>query len=299
MRLMMILAMLALIVGCSKQPDIIININNCDSETTELEDTIPIVDPTGDEIGSVAMNIVLGKVTKIKALQKRAAINVDQLILQLTNNATPPDTINDTTAISIPQGSADTISKIFDDIAALRTWKVVAKTNDALDSVIHWDSTTFVVYPADTTEITLDLLPLFSVYEANFLSIPDTVQSGTGEKSPVGLDSLVIYMDGNAVADSSVKPLFFVDGSNVKLSFDYVSIGTHSVKLEAYGTINDFTGLLYQGTTSLTFSAGVDDVQSVTMNWVGPTTGTGTIEVTIGRIGKVTANGTLPGTIIP
>jgi hypothetical protein len=288
----LVISLLVFMIGCG-QPDIFVTVNNY-IDTTEVDK--PIDTCSTKEVGSLSAKVILGKVD-VYGLAKVAAINVNRLVLEFSNNSTY--TLKDTTSISIPQGTADTITKLFPSLPALRTYKVVAKTLDTRDSVIHKDSTTFVILPSDTTYVTLNLLPLFTVYEANFLSMPDTVQSGTGEKSSIGVDSLVVYIDGSAVADSSVRPLFFTESSNVKVTFDYVRVGSHSIVLEAYGTINDYTGVLYRGSKTVLFDASVDNVETVTMSWVGPTTGTGSIEVRIGRVGKVTANGTLPGTIIP
>lgn len=292
--LLFVLLVVGSFIGCNRTPDIIVNINNY-YDTTDTKDTCPNPAVSKD-VGSLSAKIIVGKVEKYGSLAKKSSINVNRLILQFTNNASYSK--NDTTSISIPQGTADTITKVLDSLPALRTYKVVAKTLDQLDSVIHKDSTTFVILPADTTNVTLNLASLFTVYEANFLNIPDTVQSGTGEKSSVKVDSLVISLDASAVADSSVRPSAFVKGSNVKVTFDYVRVGEHTVKLEAFGTINDYTGLLYSGTKVILFGNS-DATKTVTMSWVGPITGTGSIEVRIGKVGKVTANGTLPGTIIP
>lgn len=281
-------------VGCNRTPDINININNY-HDTTDVDDTLPNI-ITSSEVGVLSTKIIVGKVEKYGVFAKRSSINVNRLILEFSNNAGYSK--KDTTSISVPQGSTDTINKIIDSLPALRTYKVVVRTLDLLDSVIHKDSTTFVILPKDTVNVTLNLASLFTIYEANFLNIPDTVQSGTGEKSSIKVDSLVVFLDASAVADSSVKPSAFAKGSNIKVTFDYVKVGSHDVKLEAFGTINDYTGVLYRGTKTISFGNS-DATEVITMNWVGPITGTGSLEVRIGKIGKITANVTLPGTIIP
>lgn len=291
-KLICLVIIMLFIISCG-QPDVFVTVNNY-IDTTNIK--TPIDTGSIQCVGSLSAKVILGKVD-VYGLSKRTAINVNRLVLEFSNNAFY--TLKDTTSISIPQGIADTINKVFVSLPALRTYKVVAKTLDTRDSVIHKDSTTFIILPSNTTYITLNLLPLFTVYEANFLSIPDTVQSGTGEKSSVSIDSLVVYVDGSFVADSSVKPLFFIKNSNIKVIFDYVRVGTRIITLEAFGTINNYTGVLYRGSKSVVFGASIDNIEIVTMSWVGPTTGTGSIEVRIGRVGKVTANGTLPGTIIP
>jgi hypothetical protein len=42
----------------------------------------------------------------------------------------------------------------------------------------------------------------------------------------------------------------------------------------------------------------VDDARAVTLNWVGPTTGTGKLTVNLGKVGKVIVNGGISGAIL-
>jgi hypothetical protein len=45
--------------------------------------------------------------------------------------------------------------------------------------------------------------------------------------------------------------------------------------------------------------AGQDSTLAITLDWVGPTTGSGNLDATLGKVGKITINGTLPGTVLP
>ena len=245
--------------------------------------------------GNVIMYINVDKIPI--ALHKTKSITVSKLLMKLTNNAIPSDTVNDTSSINITQGNSGTVTKTITGLKALKTWKVVAWTKDLKDSVIHKDSASFIVLPSDTAKVTLNLSALFGVYEADFKSIPDTVTSSTGEKSSIKVDSLVVMIDGNVVADSA-KSTGFVKGSTIAVSFDYVRIGSHTILLKAFGTINTYSGLLFSGISTIVFLTGIDNSGSITMNWVGPTTGTSNIQVVIGRVGKIITNGTLPGTIL-
>jgi hypothetical protein len=54
---------------------------------------------------------------------------------------------------------------------------------------------------------------------------------------------------------------------------------------------------LFRGTTTINVGAGSDSTVALSLGWVGPTTGTGRLQVQLGKVGKVTVNGTLPGTM--
>ena len=247
------------------------------------------------QLGVLKSSVVLGKVG---ALSKVAAINLSKLIITGISGSTPPDTIRDTSTVS---GNAQiTVSKTF-TLKPLRNWTLTAKTLDVKDSMIHTGSTApFYVKPADTVEVSLNLTSRFAMYEARFNSLPDSVSSGTAGtgKDAVKIKRVVLKVDNVIRADSSVATSYS-GGQTVIIYFDYISPGVHNATLEAYGTLNTFNGLLYSGSTSIDVASGSDDTKSITLNWQGPNTGTGKITVTLGKVGKVTINGALPGTILP
>jgi hypothetical protein len=254
----------------------------------------PVIDASQAAQAQCSTTVVLGRVG---ALAKSNAIALSKLIIQGVSAATPPDTIRDTSSVS--GNSQVTVSRVF-TLKPLRNWTLTAKALDAKDSVIHQGSTaSFYVKPADTAVVSLNLASRFAMYQANFNSLPDSIAStaaGTG-KDALKIKRVVMKLDGVSKGDSSVATQFS-GGQNVSVFFDYVAIGTHSVALEAYGDLNTFSGLLYSGTTTFSVSAGADDTKSVTLAWVGPSTGSGRISVTLGKVGKVTLNGTLPGTLL-
>jgi hypothetical protein len=253
--------------------------------------------PAGSEQNAtVKSTIVLGKVG---VLSKTASISLQKLILTAVSSATPADTVRDTATVS---GNAQvTVLRVL-TLAPLRNWTVSAKSLDAKDSVIHQGSTgSFFVKPADTAEVTLNLTSRFSMYEARFNSLPDSISSsvsGTG-KDKLNLNRVSLLVDGVVKADSILASSFFSGNQNVNIFWDYITPGSHTITLEAYGVLHTYTGKLYSGSSTFTSTAGSDDTRSVTLNWVGPTTGTGKLTVTIGKVGKVTINGGLPGTVIP
>ncbi|MDB5048776.1 MAG: hypothetical protein JWO30_1847 [Fibrobacteres bacterium] len=247
-----------------------------------------------DAGGVVHSTILLGKVG---ALGKTSTINLSKLILTAVSNATPADTVRDTALVS--GNAAVTVVRSL-TLKPLRNWTLSAKTVDALDSVIHSGTTaSFFVKPADTTAVSLNLASKYSMYQANFNSLPDSIASTTGAgKDKLNVKRVVLKVDGVVKDDSIMTTGYFAGGQNVSVYFDYVGVGSHTVTLEAYGDLHTYSGILYTGTASLTVDAGNDATQSVTLGWVGPTTGTGKLSVTLGKVGKVIVNGTLPGTIL-
>lgn len=252
--------------------------------------------PEGESNATVKSTIVLGKVG---TLSKGSAINLQKLILTAVSSATPADTVRDTAVVT--GNSQVTVLRVL-TLAPLRNWTVSAKSLDAKDSVIHQGAaSSFFVKPADTAEVTLNLTSRFSMYEARFNSLPDSISSsasGTG-KDKLNLNRVTLLVDGVVKADSLLASGFFSGNQNVTVFWDYIAPGSHTITLEAYGTLHNYTGKLYSGSSTFTSVAGADDTRSVTLNWVGPTTGTGKLTVTVGKVGKVTINGGLPGTVIP
>ena len=256
-----------------------------------------VADRGGKETGAtVRSTIVLGKVG---ALSKGSAINLSRLVLTAVSTATPPDTVRDTATVS---GNAQVTVLRTLTLAPLRTWVVNAKSLDAKDSVIHsGSSASFFVKPADTAEVSLNLASRFAMYEARFNALPDSISSsvsGTG-MDKLNINRVVLLVDGVVKADSVLASGFFSANQSVNVFWDYITPGTHTVTLEAYGELHTFTGKLYSGASTFTVTAGNDDTRNVSLGWVGPTTGTGKLTVTLGKVGKVIVNGALPGTVIP
>jgi hypothetical protein len=269
----------ALLVHCGKAPT-----------------SVSAAGPEAEINATVQSTVVLGKVG---VLSKGSAINLAKLVLTAVSSATPADTVRDTSLVS---GNAQVTVLRSLTLAPLRNWVVTAKSLDAKDSVVHsGSSSSFFVKPADTAAVTLNLTSRFAMYEARFNSLPDSISSsvsGTG-KDKLSLNRVVLLVDGVIKADSVLASGYFSANQNVNVFWDYITPGNHTVTLEAYGALHTFTGKLYSGSANFTVAAGADDTRSVTLNWVGPTTGTGKLTVTLGKVGKVIVNGALPGTVIP
>lgn len=257
---------------------------------TGAEDERPVAQ---EKDGVVKSDFILGKVG---VLSKAAAIDLRKVLFTLTSSA--GETVLDSSVVS---GNEQVVLNKVWTLKPLRTWTITARSLDAKDSVIHLGSTnSFFVKPADTVSVSLSLVSRFTMYEARFQALPDSISStasGTG-KDKVNLSRLTLKIDGVTRADS-LKATYFPGSQTVALYYDYITTGSHTVVLEATGKLNSFEGVLYRGTTSFNVAAGADETRAVTLDWVGPTTGSGNLTVTLGRVGKVLVNGTLPGAVIP
>jgi len=245
--------------------------------------------------GMVRSSVLIGKVG---ALGKTTTINLQKLILTAISTASPADTVADTSTVS--GNNAITVVRTL-ILKPLRTWIINAKTLDIKDSIIHSGSTTtFFVKPADTAAVSLNLTSRFSMYQANFNTLPDSINSSSANtgKDKLNLNRLVLKIDGVIKADSMLVSGYFTGGQNISEYFDYITPGSHTIVLEAYGVLHTYSGILYTGTSTFTVSAGVDDTKSVALGWVGPTTGQGKLTVTVGKVGKVVVNGTVPGAVL-
>jgi photosystem II stability/assembly factor-like uncharacterized protein len=172
-------------------------------------------------------------VSGVDKLAKGNAITLNKLIITLTSNATPADTVRDTimagtyglgTNAAVDQPP---ISKNY-TLKSLRTWKVVAVVRDTRDSLIHHDSaTTPTLYSADTAAVSLNLSSRYAMYEAKFQNIPDSINSASGGlKQKLNLKRLVLKIDGVAVMDSTIPVGYFTALQTHTLSYDYVSTST-------------------------------------------------------------------------
>ena len=143
--------------------------------------------------GLVKSSILLGKVG---ALTKSSTINLQKLIVTAVSSASPADTVRDTTTVN--GNDAVTVLRTL-TLKPLRNWIINARTLDAKDSVIHSGSTSsFFVKPSDTTAVSLNLTSKFSMYQANFNTLPDSISStlsGTG-KDKLNLNRVAALADG-------------------------------------------------------------------------------------------------------
>lgn len=269
-----------------------------------VSESAPAVRGEGDEV-AVRLRMGIGSVSE---LQKAALIQRKNLIIVYSSSAN--DTIRDTlTPLTTPwlDSVATTNQTIVKNrtLTALRTWKIVVTSRDRLDSVIHRDSASIpAMYAGDTAVVSLNLSAKFTMYEAKFLTLPDSIQSATPAqpKQVLCINRLRLLVDGVQVRDSTATPgPCFTKLNTHVLEYDYVKTGSRNIQMLAYGPMNSWNvaNPLFSGSTTINVGAGVDSTVALNLAWVGPTTGVGRLNVELGRVGKVTVNGTLPGTVFP
>jgi hypothetical protein len=262
----------------------------------------PVAGTTGDE---VAIRVRMG-VGSVAALGKTNVIKLNKLIIVYTSSAndTIRDTITSSTSPALDSVSTtgQTVTKNR-TLTALRTWKIKVTSRDRLDTVIHIDSATIpAMYAGDTAVVNLNMSSRFAMYEARFLTLPDSIQSSVPSqpKQKLRINRLVLKIDGVTVRDSTatVRP-YFDSATTHTLAYDYVLTGSRSVQMLAYGPMNSWnvTLPLYTGSTTIDVGAGIDSTVAFNLSWTGPTTGVGSLNAQLGRVGKVIINGTLPGTL--
>jgi hypothetical protein len=190
------------------------------ADVTSVEEPTAARIESQDDNGSVLIRIALGSV----ALAKKADTNItlDTLHLVLTSAGCSTRTVNLPVAGNINASNLVLTTKV-DGLNPLRNWKLKAYSRDLTDSVMHMDSTTFYVKPADTAEVSMGLSPKYSVLIARFVST---------NASLTKIEKLVLRVNGVAVDDttfSSKKAIF-----DLKLSHKYLKAGTSAtIKLEA------------------------------------------------------------------
>ncbi len=287
----------------------------CGKTKTITGPTIHDTDTVYIKMATVGLKTVLGGTGSTKSalpkagvLAKVASIDLNKLVVTLTSST--QDTVRDTLttsttpAISATSTSPQTLNKNY-NLKPLRTWKLVAKTLDVNNIVIHMDSvTTGQLNPADTVNVNLSMTAKYQMYEVKFLTLPDSIHStilGTG-KDILNVRRLKFVIDSGTVNEIVVDSVntFFAHTTTHTLSHDYVTPGSHRVQMYVFGPMNSWVEAnpLYYADVTINVAVGVDHTEPVTMSWVGPTTGTGKLSVTIGKVGKITVNGTLPGGVI-
>jgi hypothetical protein len=271
-RLLLAASAAALLSGCGSSPT----------------GTLPV---EGDGTGIVAPARLTVSLGKVGVLSKASAINLKRLVLTAVSGATPADTVRDTLALS--GSDAVTVQRIV-KLKPLLSWTLKARTLDQKDSVIHLGETpAFSVKLGDTAEVKLTLASRFSMYQAVFSNLPNSLGSGQAgtEKMGINLNKLVLKIDGQVKKDTTLASGYFLGGQTVTLNFDYVTPGAHTVTMEAHGAMVGYSGPMFAGSGSFSTATGEDGSQPVTLNWVGPTTGAEKITLILGRIGKVVVTG--------
>lgn len=176
----------------------------------------------GDE-GAVIIRIALGSTALRKRASADTAITLDTLHLVLSC-AGQADRQVDLPVTGDINASSQVLTHKVTGLAPLRNWKLKAFSRDLADTVLHIDSTTFYVKPADTAAVSMMLAPRYSVLVARFVSTSVLVAS---------IKKLELRVDGKVVDDTvfAVRLKVF----DVRLSHKYLKAGAStSVELRAY-----------------------------------------------------------------
>jgi photosystem II stability/assembly factor-like uncharacterized protein len=74
-----------------------------------------------------------------------------------------------------------------------------------------------------------------------------------------------------------------------------------SVEMLAYGPFGswDTANPLFSGVRYINVASGLDATVTMVLRWRGPSTGTGVLNAEVGKVGKVTVNGSIPDGVIP
>lgn len=227
------------------------------------------------------------QVGKVGALSKSSSISMKKLILTAVSGGDKPDTVRDTSALS--GNDQQTVNRSL-KLKPKNSWVLFAKTLDQKDSVVHQGSTqAFSVKLSDTSKVTLILQSRFTMYQASFANLPQSIgfdNDNKGDKVGVAVTRLVLKVDGVIKADSTAKE-YFSGLQTIVLNFDYVYVGMHDVTLEAYGQTGTYNGLLYTGTNPINTVPGEDNSRQIVMAWAGPSTGAANASIIVGHVGKM------------
>jgi hypothetical protein len=263
---------------------------------------------SSDEVATLSVSMVTRDVNPSSALAKASTISLSKLVVTMTSNATPADTVRDTIEVGengfvALATSNQTVSKVY-TLKALRTWTIVAKTLDSKDSVVHTKTDSVVNLPAGAeVSKSLSLAPRFVMYSAAF-NFPDSLASSPGPgKQKMNVTRLVMKVDGITVVDSSAT---FSPATAYSIGYDYVpvNIGT-TVELLVIGNLEGWarvTDTTLYGKTDIAVTAtgpGVDGSHSVTLPYVGPVTGKTDLEMVIQKVGLYQITATTDSAGVP
>jgi hypothetical protein len=265
--------------------------------------------PSSEDVGTLSVSMKTGDVNGASSgLSKASAISLSKLVVTLTSNATPADTVRDTIlagdqGFSSTATSNQTVSKEY-TLKALRTWKIVAKTLDSKDSVVHTKTDSVVnLLAGEERAKSLSLSPRFVMYKAAF-TFPDSLASTTGPgKQKMNVTRLIMKVDGITVVDSSAA---FASATAYSIGYDYVpvNIGT-TVELSVVGNLDGWarvTDTTLYSKTDIAVTAqgpGVDGTHSVTLPYVGPVSGKANLSMIIQKVGLYQITATTDSAGVP
>lgn len=193
------------------------------------------------------------------ALGKRSAaadttVQLRTLHLEFSSTGLPLQYREVALAGDIHAGSIAPASQVF-ALWGPRNWKVKAWTQDAADSVIHEDSTTFYVEPGDTAALAMSLQPRYSVLIGRFLSESNKVTA---------IEKLELRVNGRVVDDTTF--LIKLRTFDVALSSKYLRLGQPStVELRAIERLSPLR-VKYSKTVIIDPDVGVESMMTIKLD---------------------------------
>ena len=213
---------------------------------------IPTPLSPNDEKSIVDLNISF---SQLSCLRKTTAITVqdttatlDTVLFVLTNGS---QTIKDTISVKSSVNNGITLPTKTYILPILKTWKLKIYGYDDLDTLLYFDSTTFVVLPTSTT-ITKNVQSRFAMIIARFVSTKSNITS--------------IKKIGLTVNSKEVKTYTFSQNKTVfdeRLAFKYVRTDVSSaIVLNAY---KNLTTVKYTATFNVIPRSGFDTTITVSL----------------------------------
>ncbi len=252
--------------------------------------------------GDVLLSINLGKVGALMKQAQETAISLDSLTMDLT--ATGEPSVHRVFPLS---GNDQQTVNLDIELAANKQWTLQATTyalrpscptcTNYYSQIIHQGSTSFNVAEGTNPPVNLTISALYSMLRVRINPIPD---SATEISLYQGNDFSQLY---SLWADTTFSRVSRPLTDTARIEYDWLNVQSFSqyIQVVIKGIWNGASVPLYWGTLTIPHVvAGADSSYSFNLGWVGPSSVTGqdSINVTIGNIGVITANGTPVDSVI-
>jgi len=241
--------------------------------------------------GQVQISIKIGKVG---SLAKSAAIELDSLVVEFSAPGEAPTKRK--FAIS---GNEQQSVNFEIELAAGKTWTILGRTyaqrswhgwGEAVE--VHYGATQINVVEGVNPGVQLFVNSRYSMLMVRINPVPD---SSTYMGLAMGNDRNMMWW---TLDDTTYEKGAKSAADTVKLYYDWLDVRDWSTDIQVI-IRGDWNGVpnidLYWGTVNIPqVLAGQDASYSFNLNWIGPssTTGTTTIEAIIGKVGLITVDGT-------
>lgn len=249
------------------------------------EKSSPVLPQNAKETGTLDLKINLDKAG---ALKKTTVIDFSKLVMSLS----APDLAIIYDTITLAGGYYQReINKIYPQIASrikdqVVVWHLAVESRDRNNRIIHSADTSFSIQPLDTLELSMLLAAQYSMLNANFFPIRDSITECR------------VFVDNEIVGSSSFTKQSRI-GDTIVITYDYLKASptgiSHTIRFDVLGDLWGIDTLLYTGDTMMTIRSGENSTTPIRLKYVGPDTlhGAASMTVTLGTPGIVTINGIL------